>query len=215
MHRIRLNIFTNCSLVAPETDCVMQTYESFRYTFDPARDVPVTVYLDRHPNPQHYTEYKKNLSRYFDNIVATESLADGYVRSIQDSPEKYLFQLEHDWIFLHENITHTLSFILDVMEVLDIYHFRFNKRVNRPAGWDTELQEQRHNDFCFCISPNMSNNPHILKRKIYAGEMLRHIKVRPGSLGVERELNAVGKYKSMLYGALGHPATIFHLDGRR
>lgn len=213
MKNIELNIFTNCTRSAPDVSHIMRTYESFCFTFDNCRQIPVTIYLDKNPNLLAFPEYKENLSRYFENIIVTCSLSEGYVHSINNSEADYLFQLEHDWTF-NNNIPHSLCEIINNIDELGIYHFRFNKRQNIIAVWDKEMTESSFGDFKYCISNNLSNNPHIINRKKYIDELCNHIKIKPGSKGIEEELNNQGIYKSMLYGPAGYPATVSHTDGR-
>lgn len=217
---IKLNIFTNSTASAPSTDIIRRTWESFRETFG---GVPVVVYCDTHPNTRMAGKYVAALRKIFPDVVETISLSDGYIRSIRESCEDYdyLFQLEGDWEFVAGNIRHSLAEILSVMKGHDIYHFRFNKRENKIAVWDKRMDEQKYANgngtliMKYCESNNLSNNPHIIDRKKYVDELIKYIQVIPGSKGIEEKLNAVGGLVSCVYGPLGYPATVTHLDGRR
>lgn len=209
---LQLNIFTNATNSAPNTDMIWRTYNSFCDTFGTEL---ATVYIDPNPNKQEAERYMEKLLVLFDHVYKTESLADGYIRSIKNSDADYLFQCEHDWTFNKDLIKHSLNQITDVMRENGIYHFRFNKRSNIVAGWDTEMKAVKNKTLPYCITNNLSNNPHIIDRKKYADEIIKHIKPMRGSLGIEKELNNTGLYYSAIYGGAGYPATVVHLDGRR
>jgi hypothetical protein len=44
---------------------------------------------------------------------------------------------------------------------------------------------------------------------------MKYIKIKPGSKGIEEELNKTGKFESCIYGGFNYPATVIHSDGRR
>jgi hypothetical protein len=207
---IVLNIFTNSTESAPDTSTLDKTYRSFVQTFG---EVPVMVWFDPHPNQRQASAYLGRLRRSFPRIATVKSLSDGYVQSIHHTSAKYLFQLEHDWVFTG-HIKHSLAEILDVMLRDEIYHFRFNKRSNVVAGWDKRMTEQGAS-LKYCVSDNLSNNPHIIARDRYANGLARHIAVVPGSKGIEERLRRVGGLVSCVYGPGGWPATVRHLDGRK
>lgn len=216
MKSIALSVFTNCTNSAPDISIISKTIDSFRNTFG---ELETTVYCDPHPNVKAYPEYMKRLKGHNLMVIPTQSLSDGYIRSIRNAHTDYLFQLEGDWQFIRENIAHTLDEILEVMFTKNIYHFRFNKRENKVAVWDKKMEPHI---FCgedwnmqYCISNNLSNNPHIIDVIRYREELAKHIKIKPGSKGIEEELNAQNKYMSCIYGGAGHPATVKHLDGRK
>jgi len=210
---INLNIFTNSIQTAPDINIIRQTYQSFCDTFG---EIPTTIYCDSHPNTAKFPEYFKNLKEYFKNceVIHTNSLSDGYLKSIKNSTANYLFQLEGDWIF-NGNINHSLQELIKIMYKNSIYHLRFNKRANIRAGWDTIFNPAEIDGFKCCISNNMSNNPHIIDRNRYITEIIDDIKLKQGSKGIEEELNARKKYFSCLYGPENYPATVTHLDGRK
>lgn len=206
---IELNIFTNCHKSSPDIGIVKNTYDSFVKTFS---EIPVTVYMDIHPYVDNAAQYCKNLKEIFPKIVSTTSLSDGYVKSIRNSDSDYLFQLENDWKF-NDNINHSLEQITAFMSNIGCYHFRFNKRENIKAGWDTRLDESEFMGIIFCSSNNISNNPHIIHREKYLNDFLDIIKVVPGSKGIEENLNKFG-LSTCIYGGIGYPNTIVHTNGR-
>jgi intracellular sulfur oxidation DsrE/DsrF family protein len=211
--KIALSIFTNCTASAPNTDMIKRTYDSFCDCFDV--DLPVKVFMDTNPNTRKASEYYENLLKIFHHCHFTNGLSMGYLESIQNSDADYLFQLEHDWQFNKSQIIHSLREITEIMYDQGIYHFRFNKRKNKIAVWDTQMQEMDYHGFEYCVCNNLSNNPHIIDRKKYAKEIINDIEIVPGSKGIEEELNRTGKYYTAIYGGLNHPATVTHLDGRK
>ena len=213
---IKLNIFTNSTASAPSMDIIEATYRSFLRAFcKRPEEMRPTIYLDRHPNISANRKYAARLYKLFGDLVEVESMSDGYVRSIKYSKDDYLFQLEHDWQFEEKFIRHSLAEILTVMQERGLYHFRFNKRENKVAVWDKVMTERVTPALTWCESNNLSNNPHIIDRKKYADDLMQYIQVIPGSKGIEEKLNAVGGLVSCVYGPLGYPATVTHLDGRR
>ena len=207
---ISLNIFTNCHASSPSIEIVKNTYDSFVKTFG---EISTTIYCDIHPHKERASDYIKNLSQIFPSVIHTDSLSDGYIKSIKNSDSDYLFQLEGDWIFNTENIKHTLSEIVEFMQILGIYHFRFNKRENIPIVWDKRMDESEFMGMKYCTSNNLSNNPHIISRKKYLADFMDIIKVVPGSKGIEEEMNKHG-LTTCIYGEYGYSETITHLDGK-
>jgi len=209
-NKIELNIFTNATVDAPSTDIIERTYHSFLSTFGPVSKV--TVWLDSKPNIENAKEYKKNLEEIFDNVNETYSLSDGYIRSIRASNSEFMFMLEHDWEFLQ--IDHTLDEICKQMNEHALTHLRFNKRDNIPSVGDSEgLMQVDGFLFPFCLTSWTSNNPHIIHRNRYLSSAFKHIRIDKGSKGIEEKLRNKHIH-SAIYGPIGHPATIFHLNGR-
>ncbi|HOD62373.1 MAG TPA: hypothetical protein PKG96_09780 [Bacilli bacterium] len=213
--KISLNIFTNCTSYAPSTDIIENTYSSFVDVF--GGNYETIIFIDSHPNMNVCEKYKNNIINKFpkSKVVRTNSLSDGYIKAVKQSDSDYMFMLEHDWQFNKPLIKHSLEEICEIMQKNNIYHLRFNKRQNIKAGWDTQFTPTDVNGFKCCISNNMSNNPHIIDRKKYINEMIKYLKILPGSKGIEEELNKTEKYFSYIYGPENYPATVTHLDGRR
>lgn len=207
--KIELDIFTNCTPSAPDTKIIHQTFKSFCDTFG---KLHTRCYVDRNPNVKAFPEYRRKLENIFDEIVDCTSLSDGYVKSIYDSDADYLFQLEHDWIFT-EHINHDLEEIIKIMNEKNMYHLRFNKRANEIKAWDKNLEEKEWNGFKYCITPQLSNNPHIIDRLQYM-EIGQRIEAKRGSKGIEEKLSW-RDLCGVIYGPLNYPATIKHLDGRK
>lgn len=210
MRTVELHIFTNATVTAPSTDLIRKTYESFVSTFGNKLDT--TVWCDPNPNVEWSREYVDNLSQMFPKVNLTRSLSDGYVRAVQSSTKPYLFMLEHDWVFL-PTIVHDLQDIIDVMQSDGIMHLRFNKRMNRVWKSDKSLQEVSNPKMHYCVTNFVSNNPHLINRKIYINRALPLIKFREKSFGIEKELSS-SDLTGCIYGPLEYLATIEHLDGK-
>lgn len=220
---ISLCVYTNCtSCNSSDTRLLTKTLQSFIECFDIKSISDIVIYCDPHPNINQYETYikqVKDIQKMFENIpfriLKTKSLSDGYYKSIINSKTKYIFQLEHDWIFLKQNILHTLDDILNEMEQFEIPYMRFNKRKNVICGSDLYLEEIKLQKFSVCKTPNMSNNPHIINRDFYySNNYHKAIKIKHGSKGIEEELQA--KYQNgYIYGGLNNEPTISHLDGKK
>ena len=111
-------------------------------------------------------------------------------------------------------IHHMLPYTIELMSVLGVYHFRFNKRANIKAGWDKDLKESEYMDFKYCITDILSNNPHIIDRRRYKSDIIKYIQICEGSKGIEEKLSRIG-LSGLIYGGLNYPATVTHTDGRK
>jgi hypothetical protein len=210
-----VNIFTNCTKYAPRVDHIRNTWKSFCDAFDHS-GIPSAVFIDKNPYGGFYDRYRANIADMFPGvkIVGTNSLAEGYIRSVQESNADYLFQLEHDWQFT-DAIKCTLAEIEFVMEIDQLTHMRFNKRANQHnKGWDRQLTEKNGGPFRYCLTSCVSNNPHVINRRRYRLEMLPHIKLLGGSKGIECQLSH-REFVGAIYGPIGYPAALRHTDGRR
>lgn len=212
---VGLSIYTNSSDKAPGplVDIIKETYDSFCTTF---RTIKPIVYFDPMPNVDASEEYYEHLIHMFDDVRMCRSLADGNYLSIKEHTSPFIFNLEHDWRFVGENISHSLDQIVETMENWAVPHLRFNKRSNRPnKGRDGELEERMIGDIPVCVTKWVSNNPNIINRNMYRTHCVSFIRNRdshkPGDH--ERNMSKTG-YKSAIYGGLHHPATTVHLDGR-
>ena len=208
---ISLHIFTNCTEKYP-LDNLLRTYNSFCDAFG---KMEPTIWIDPNPNNLIYKTYLKDLTKHFKILHTTTSLSDGYIQAIKYYKTDYLFMLEHDWIFRKENIKHSLYKIMDAMQSNGIYHLRFNKRVNEKTGWDFKISECGDDNFKFCKTNNVSNNPHILHRKTGLEWIKKEwIKIMPGSKGIEERHLKNSETWGAIYGGLNYPQTIQHLNTR-
>ena len=209
---VDLHIFTNSTKSAPSTTIIEKTFNSFVKVFQKSY-IP-TIWLDSNPNKSKAKEYQKNLEKVFkdSNINNTSSLSDGYIKAISNSSADFMFMIEHDWEFL-PTITHSIESICEAIEKENIIHFRFNKRTNKIKAADIYLEENQFNDLKYCITPFLSNNPHILHRKRYVKNVLKYIKVTNGSKGIEHNIQRAD-LTGAIYGPIDYPKTVNHLDGR-
>ena len=219
--KINLCIFTNCIKSAPDISVVKKTYDSFCETFGRDAIENVTIYMDHHgPQRKYYKEYRNALKIIHSNVIITNSLSDGYTHAVKNNKADFLFMLEGDWIFKKDNIKHRLSLICALMNERSLYHLRFNKRNNIVKLWDKTLNEVKLENwidgdkFHYCETPVLSNNPHIINRKLYIKKCLPFVKIVPGSKGIEENLTARKELTGCIYGGLNYPATVQHLDGR-
>lgn len=211
---ISLHIFTNATHSAPSTAVIERTWDSFTDVFG---ELPTTVWCDPNPNRGAADAYLSQLKGLFQDVQTSRSLSDGYCKAVMRSDAEYLFILEHDWLFVKSRIRHDLAAIIDAMKSAGLYHFRFNKRANNIGGWDTTLKPGRAgNGIEYCLTPNLSNNPHLIHRET-ALSYIRSgvIKVLPGSKGIEEKLAENPYTYGAIYGGIGYEATIKHQDGRR
>lgn len=210
--KISVNIFTNSTLSAPKTDIIRRTYDSFCETFGDKYNF--AVYCDSHPNFKMSKYYIEDLRKHFPVVYKTDSLSDGYIKSVNETDSDFLFQCEHDWSFNKHLIKHSLEEICIVMQEYNIYHIRFNKRANIVSGWDIGLKEKKSGDMSYCETSVLSNNPHIIDVKTYREKCLPLLQVKSGSKGIEENLTHVGLVGA-IYGEKNYPATVHHIDGRR
>ena len=210
MNSIELHIFTNTTINAPSTTMIESTYKSFCKVFGDS--LKPKIWCDVNPYTEKARAYMRNLNNVFGNFVPTKSLSDGYIKAVQGSDAEFMFMLEHDWLF-NNNITHSLKEIISVMKHEDILHLRFNKRCTQPIHSDEWLKEKSFNNFYYCETPSISNNPHIINRNKYVEDALPLIELRKGSLGIEHKLNK-SNLNGTIYGPLDFHPTIAHLDGR-
>jgi len=124
--------------------------------------------------------------------------------------------LEHDWQFQSAHINHSLDKILLAMQILGIYHFRFNKRTNKIGGWDKIMDPLSFKGLDMCLTNILSNNPHVINRKKYLQFIEAGlVQIQPISFGIEEVISKHPKTWGVIYGPPGHPATVEHSDGKK
>lgn len=206
---IELHVFTNSTHTAPSTKLIEKTIQSFTNLFGPFNP---TVWCDINPNIAASNEYIANLKKLFKSVNETSSLSDGYVQAVKKSNSKFLFMLEHDWVF-NNNILHPLNTILEVMDKENLMHLRFNKRMTVAKKFDKGLIEINHPIMPYCKTAGISNNPHIINKELYVKLALPLINIREKSYGIEKELSSSNLFGA-IYGPLNYANTITHLDGK-
>jgi len=214
---IELHLFTNSTIYAPNTDIIESTYESFKDVFDNKGTIATYVWCDPRPYVDASKKYINNLMSIFgsDGVSKTRSLSDGYIRSIRESRADLMIMLEHDWEFQKERIEHTLDDIADEFDHnKGLMHFRFNRRRNLVKGSDEWISETQGRHMKYCVTPSLSNNPHIIHRRRYKKSALPCLKVSKGSQGIESTLSRNDDLTGVLYGPMNHPNTVRHTNGR-
>jgi len=223
MADIRLNIFTNIVHRDLRKIPVFETINSIDKTFSIKNFSSVSIYIHPYPVTEKTDEYKLALTTFMSkwgvvpDISLTESLWDGYVRSIRDTTEPHALQMEHDWHFYRQRITHSATEIVEAMRKNSLPYLRFNKRENGiVTGMITHVQEYSRDGFSYCKDNVMSNNPHFIDISYYRDIVLPVLlkSKGEGSLGIERELTSE-LANGASYGPMGHPKTITHLNGKK
>ena len=220
MTLLTLNVFSNVAAADPGRNFSHHAVRSFLAAFpDAAGAVAIRLFTDPNPNPARDDAWTGHALDRLEGLdvetVPTEGLAHGFRLSVETAQTPYCLQLEHDFVFLPAAIHHDLETLCAGMAALGESYLKFNKRWNRPQGYDYFMEEVAGAPFPCCRVNGRSNNPHILETAFYRARVLPHIEPERsrGSGGVEGKICAfVGG--GLVYGGLGHPAAVGHLDGR-
>lgn len=178
----------------------------------------IRLFCDPNPHPAAFDAWveaaRAPLAPLTVEAHRTAGLADGYARSLELCEGRFALQLEHDWTLRARHVPDPLARLLDGMARANLRHLRFNKRWNRPVGYDHFMTPRDDAGFPCCRVSGRSNNPHIIdvahaRRRVlpFVDRAARRAEGLEGRV----ELFAGGGH---VYGALGHPATAGHLDGR-
>lgn len=214
-----LNVFSNVSSPDPR-DCLAQhAVLSFLETFaHPGISITVRVFVDPNPNPSRYDEWvgaiRDGIGAIPAEIVRTRGLIDGFAESLLRSEAAFAMQLEHDFVFRKANIRHGVADLIAAMQAGRTSYLKFNKRANRAKGFDFFMDPATLAGVPLCRISGRSNNPHIIDVGYYRRVALPLLRPATGvSVGLESGLDQYvgGGY---VYGGLGHPRTVEHLDGR-
>lgn len=215
-----LNLFSNVASPDPDRCLGGHAARSFLETFPDAADLDLRIRLfcDPNPNPDAFEPWVETvraaLPGHGVEVHRSRGLADGYRRSVELSEGAYACQLEHDFVFRADRIPHALRTLTGAMAAGGITHLRFNKRWNRAVGYDHFMRPAEGLAAPMCRVSGRSNNPHLLDVAHARARVLpfipRDAAKAEGLEGVV-ELYAGGGH---VYGPLGHPATVGHLDGR-
>lgn len=221
-----VNIFANAVPIAPSTFFVESLISSFQQCLDsrPLEQLNVTIYLDPHPKSSAAEEFRRRLSE-FGNVVLTNGLLDGYKKSLYNVKTEYTFQLEHDWQFLCQNINHSATQIVSAMKALKLDYLNFGKQSNVPKPFRRNGERNpwpnrqvipygMWGNLSICRNMGRTNNPHIIHVPTYRYYAQKYLpKSARGAQGLERVLTKALGF-GFIYGPLGHPPTIGHLNGR-
>lgn len=218
-----LNVFSNVSSPDPR-DCLAQhAVLSFFETFvdcgaDPGFAVTVRIFVDPNPNPARFEDWigtiRAGIGAIPAEIVQTRGLIDGFAESLVRSEAAFAMQLEHDFVFRRQHIRHGLGALIAAMKAGRTSYLKFNKRTNRPKGFDFFMEPATLAGVPLCRISGRSNNPHLIDVDYYRRVALPLLRPAQGeSAGLESGLDqhVGGGY---VYGGLGHPRTVEHLDGR-
>jgi hypothetical protein len=214
----RLNVFSNVASRRLSDNFCARAIRSFEEAFDIRCDfsAPTRLYVDPNPNPDLWEDWvATTIDAVVDRdieVVETDGMADGYLRSVRDGDTDFLVQLEHDFVFKRRIINHSIAQLTHCMDALDADYLRFNKRWNRATGSDAFLIPADDCPVPVCWTNSRSNNPHIVDRRAYQTIWLPLCERLGGALlegGVCRYLGG-----GLVYGGLGLPASVGHLDGR-
>jgi len=219
---VDLNIFTNCTKRYSDSgNLIGNTVKSLLNIFGDHHINFIRVFIDPQPCPEKLDSYIEYISKeawlpqygsLIDELFVTNGLADGYIKSTQVCDTDYIFQVEHDWIFL-DTIKHDLGFLINCMKEQSMHHLRFNKRANIHKPWD-RLTPISVLGCDFCKTSIRSNNPHIIDRQSYLNKWNSYIDLSntPNRAdGIENKMVGLDGY---IYGGFQYPQQIQHVDGR-
>ena len=212
-----LNVFTNFTANRVEELSIFDTLRSFEAAFGFAAFSNIRVFC--HAAPLHIpfeTLHAALLAAVPGRAIelySTRGLADGYVNSIAISTADVLFQLEHDYRFEASAIRHRIADIAQAMRSAHVPYLRFNLRANEIDGLDRLTPFDMAGIAC-CKTVIFSNHPHLVDRAHAVKHYVPHIDRKRGdSRGIEAELTAAHA-AGWIYGPIGHPPVIAHIDGR-
>eukprot|EP01138_Halocafeteria_seosinensis_P004013 gb/GECG01004103.1/.p1 GENE.gb/GECG01004103.1/~~gb/GECG01004103.1/.p1 ORF type:complete len:305 (+),score=11.97 gb/GECG01004103.1/:1-915(+) len=202
--RLTINLFTNCVAACPRTTMIHYVLDNFRGFFA-LHNVTVQIFADPRPKWSSFPTFARRLAR-LGTVVQTRGLADGYTRSIKATSTEYALQLEHDWLINANTVNHSMYSILMGMKQLRIDYLRFD----RHNTWSRCTSELHAPNLTVCVATDRwkrSNGPHI----IHVPSYVRYLKLIGGS--VESHLGRKLTF-GYIYGPIGYPSTLCHLDGR-
>ena len=260
---VTIAYMTNYTLDIPNIDKQKKTIESFYNIFKINENLPTFIFCDEKPlskiegeielfNKSKYFDYKIPGEIYENNLkdinllkhasfIKTKSLCDGYKKAIELCETKYLFFLEHDWIFL-SNITHSLKELVEIMNKNnEVNNILFNKLSNNPLSYQLFYNNNKNYEIPLLLTNRQSNNPNLL-RVDHAKEIryplinnngcslhpgiefyyyVNKMKLPNYCGGIECELcdlcgnneNKVRMLGTYIYGELNKNPTIIHSDG--
>ena len=262
---VTIAFMTNYTLDIPSIEKQKMTIESFYQIFKQTDLLETFIFCDEKPlskiegtitlfNGDKYNDYTipgKKYEECLKNIdllkhskfIKTQGLCDGYKKAIELCNTKYLFFLEHDWIFL-KNITHTLTELTKIMDDnKEINNILFNKKSNDSQIYDSQIYKSIDLQIPLLLTNRQSNNPNMLRlshAKEIRTKLIKNTEcsVHPGIEyyyyinnmklpnycgGIECELsqycgedrNKVKILGTYIYGKRGDKPTIIHSDGCR
>ena len=262
MSNVTIAFMTNYTLDIPNISKQELTINSFYKIFNQNTILNTFIFCDEKPlsqiegpiylyNGEVYNDYTIPGKKYEENLkniellkhstfVKTNGLCDGYKKAIEMCNTKYLFFLEHDWIFL-ENITHSLSQLVELMDDNnEISNILFNKLSNTETSFQ-KFYTSKNFDIPLLLTNRQSNNPNLLRIEhankirypfiknsgcsIHPGiefyYNINNMKLANYCGGIECELcefckEDIEKVKILgtyIYGVSGYTPTVIHSDG--
>jgi hypothetical protein len=218
---ITLNVFSNVASANAEHCLAPEAIRSYFACFDGARGARKTttrVFLDPKPFRANHAAWIEKIRRGTEGIdleiIETNGLIDSFMKSVEMTETPYAVQLEHDFIFLRARIPHGLPEMVEDMERHRFNYIRFNKRRNIRQGYDLFLEPMEGTEVPLCRINGRSNNPQIINVGYYLAEVVPLLRRPDGDqIGLE---GGLCRYMGggQLYGPLGWPKTVQHLDGR-
>jgi hypothetical protein len=181
---ITIAFMTNYTLDIPNTIKQEQTIESFYKILKVTEPLTTFIFCDEKPlseikgkiklfNNDEYDDYKIPGAMYENKLkninllkhasfIKTKGLCDGYKQALTLCKTKYLFFLEHDWIFL-PNIVDSLNSLIDLMNNNnEINNILFNKERNIQLDCQKIFNTKSYN-IPLLLTDRQSNNPNILR----------------------------------------------------
>lgn len=182
-----------------------------------------------------YQQYLVNLETLFSsrpNIIIQVNPVWGHLAgniryALNSVSTPFLLLCQHDFSFLREI---DLRQVIEAMTVRsDIKHVRFNKNENAPRVWDCDpprrakffteecVPTPRGNVF-FTRTIGWSDNNHLCRTDYYRNVILPLVGTR--RIFPEHAANLAASHRvhdvlgTYIYGGLGEPATLVHLDGQ-
>lgn len=259
---ITIAFMTNYTLDIPNVNKQEDTIKSFYKIFLINEPLNTIIFCDEKPlskiegeielyNKNKYLDYKIPGEKYLQNLkniellknstfIKTKSLCDGYIQAINMCNTKYLFFLEHDWIF-NENIKHTLDDLIKLMDDNnEINCILFNKSKNISTSFQ-KFYKSKEFKIPLLLTNRQSNNPNLIRishavkiRKLLINNEgcsvhpgigsyynFNRMKIPNYCGGIECELcewcgddeSKVIILGTYIYGEFGKKQTVNHIDG--
>jgi hypothetical protein len=214
MASLDLNIFTNFTANKVEQ---LPTLASFSCAFGFEAFSNIRIFCHAAPLSIKFDAFHAALVAAIPDrtieLYSTRCLADGYVSSIRTSKADILYQLEHDYLFDATLIKHNLPDIARAMQSANVHCMRFNIGKNVDNDLDHLTAFDMSGIPC-CKTVIFSNRPHLIDRAFALANYIPRLDLtRGGSRGIEDELTQAFQ-EGWIYGPLGYPPVIDHIDGR-
>lgn len=185
-------------------------------------------------------QYRQNLLRLVSGLTNTrmivsevENAETAFARAITAIRTPLYLLWEHDWVFCRQVPLEDI--LLEMQSDASINYVRFNQRHNvvTPFRFDSHLVPYPSRFAPLLFTPSWSNNPHVARHSFFTQRCLPFLdrvgnrSTRMGFLEVpltnqiRRSLTCCGvdaaraDWGTFLYGHLGDPQVLAHLDGRK